>query len=183
MGESEINENGKGASPINSEHCYGLGERKKKERTNIYWIYSFLHYYSNSKLALHHKNLAITPQLHTKSCSFTQITVVLIVAKCRGHLEFITLRISKKVTVNLPFLCLNVHLSLKCSISLLSWYHMLLLPFSSNCYPSSFVAHLKKKKKEEILGWPKGSLSFFHFQPFGQLSVLGLSFYWYAELK
>ena len=70
-------------------------------------------------------------------------------------------------------LCLNVHLSLKCSISLLSWYHMLLLPFSSNCYPSSFVAHLKKKKKE-ILGWPKGSLSFFHFQPFGQLSVLGL---------
>ena len=153
MGESEINENGKGASPINSEHCYGLGERKKKERTNIYWIYSFLHYSSNSKLALHHKNLAITPQLHTKSCSFTQITVVLIVAKCRGHLEFITLRISKKVTVNLPFLCLNVHLSLKCSISLLSWYHMLLLPFSSNCYPSSFVAHLKKKKKKRKKYW------------------------------
>ena len=46
-------------------------------------------------------------------------------------------------------LCLNVHLSLKCSISLLSWYHMLLLPFSSNCYPSSFVAHLKKKKKKK----------------------------------
>ena len=57
---------------------------KKKERNNIYWIYSFLHYSSNSKLALHHKNLAITPQLHTKACSFTQITVFLIVAKCRG---------------------------------------------------------------------------------------------------
>ena len=49
-------------------------------------------------------------------------------------------------------LCLNVHLSLKCSISLLSWYHMLLLPFSSNCYPSSFVAHLKKKKKLLLVG-------------------------------
>ena len=56
-------------------------------------------------------------------------------------------------------LCLNVHISLKCSISLLSWYHILLLSFSSNCYPSSMVARLKKKKA--ILGWPKRFIQLF----------------------
>ena len=39
------------------------------------------------------------------------------------------------------------------------------LPFSSNCYPSSFVAHLKKKKKA-ILGWPKRFIELFPLPTF-----------------